>query len=869
MLKLLIAACGLSHVVVYSAVPLFWVWVACVLLAAGLVAYLLNTQYGRHGRDKRDKQGKRAITLRRHTLVPSWLKKTLLYALIFSAASAVGAWQLNSLLTNLLPHALDKQPIAASFVITRMGTKSPRYQQFEVMFTSGNTTQTNTPQNTTHQNNKALANNFTLAGKKARLSWYKKTNQPLPFLSVGQHWQAELTLRRPRGLANPSGFDYAAWLIAQGYSATGYLSGTANIQQHANQPVSLLAQLRAHVDNQLNNHPNAPASDAKRFFKALLIGMRDELTVDDWHILQATGTVHLMAISGLHVGLVAAIGFWLGLMLHRIALRVFARYSLSFNSVWGYRILPVFMAISLAASYALLAGFAVPTRRALVAVVLVNIAWCLGVRFAPSHFLALALFLVALSEPFAWLQAGFWLSFGAVALLIVNFSGYGYCQGLANNELSPNLQKFARWRQRLGMGVAMQWLLSLAMCLPLWLLGFPASALSPIANMLAVPLVSLFFVPGLLLWLPLSFTPLGDPFLQLLSAVFEGFWWLLMQLAQSPVSLLWPSLPMQGAAAIVVLVLLMFACVFMLLPRSYAMPVGSLALVALLGFGGSHTHKHFELTVLDVGQGLAIVTNHAGEASQAKAALNFMAPKNSSPPTLVFDTGAAFGERFNAGAHIIAPFLRRTGVEALAIMLSHGDADHKGGLAPLIKQFAPAQLWSGEQFSGLPSTAKPCHAGQQWQWGGAHYQVLWPQRPSPLLLNTVKPASGNNRSCVLLISYAGIVFLLPGDIDKTVERALVNQGVLPKVDVLIAPHHGSKTSSSQAFLEAVQPQHIVISAGFKNRYGHPHAQVLKRYQGVGAKVWNTASHGAVRFRVNLKGQINIRAERLANPKLWY
>ncbi len=814
MLKVLAAAGGLGHVVLYSALPSFW----------GILAGCLGL----------------AVALAHRGRMHRCIKTALLYSAIFSVAAAVGVWQLQVLMANVLPHTLDKQRIPVQFVITHMGAQSSRYQQFEAVLLGGEPVA-------------STMSGYRFAGKKVRLSWYHSAASLPPRLVVGQRWQAEVTLRRPRGLSNPGGFDYAAWLLAQGYSATGYLSTDSTTRWVATQPLSVLMRLRQHLSAQLSALPSeGPVMHSMRFFKALLLGSRDELNTDDWQVLQATGTVHLMAISGLHVGLVAAIGFAIGLFIHRLGLWSISRYCYSKASVWGYRLLPALMAISFAAGYALLAGFAVPTRRALIAVVLLNIAWSLGVRFAPSHLLSLALLLVAWSEPFAWLQAGFWLSFAAVTLLLLKFNGYLYARSAAYDELSPSRQKFALWRQRVGLGIAMQGLLSLAMCLPLWLLGFPASGLSPIANMIAVPLVALVFVPGLLLWIPVSFTPLGEPLLRLLGGAFDGFWWGLTQLAHWPVGLLWPSFAFEGLWAVVGLALLFISCVFIVLPRSNALPVGTLAILVLLLFGGEHKPKHFKMTVLDVGQGLAVVTN---------------TPR---APALIFDTGAAFGERFNAGAQIIAPYLRRHAINRMAIMVSHGDADHKGGLAPLLQYFDPVALWSGEHFNGLPQQAKPCYAGQHWQWGDARYTVLWPQRNHPQgAIAEVKPVSSNNRSCVLLIEYAGWVFLLPGDIDKTVEQALLRQQILPSVDVLIAPHHGSKTSSSSAFLHALKPRHIVVSAGFKSRYGHPHADVVARYQALDAKVWNTAEHGAVSFIVNTEGQMTVQAERLVNPKIWH
>ncbi len=774
----------------------------------------------------------------------------------FCCGAALGSYNLQLLVASQLPLAWDKQRLNATFEISQLQSYSDeRAVTLVVKVVAASAPAVAEPSLLMAE----AAPAYSLVGKTLRLGWYR----PEVALAVGQQWQTQIVVRRPRGFVNPSGFDYAAWILGQGYQATGYINARTSPVLVAEHP-SLRDRLRTHLRQGLS-----PAGSAQPFFEALLLGQREGITPDQWQVLQATGTVHLMAISGLHVGLVAALGFSLGkavvmLLLHGRWLLYWraGRLPQGETVVRGghrYRVVPALLAIAVAAGYAVLAGMAVPTQRALLAVVLLNVAWLFGLKSARWQVFAWVLLVVVLSEPMAALQSGFWLSFVAVAILMALLGG------LRRSEIRRRF-----WRTRKAL--VLQCVLAVAMALPLWLLGLPASVLSPLANLVAVPVVALLIVPALLLWVVLSFTPLSALFIHALAYLFKGLWWGLEVLAQWPSAAVW-----LNGGNVFVWALVALALVMLLLPRTLAMRTASCGLMLLVLIGVKPDVQPFKMVVLDVGQGLAVVVQDHQH-------------------TLLYDTGPAFSPRFNAGANIIAPYLRAQGIPVaahlgwrtafaihsapvlnpyLSLMVSHADNDHRGGFAAIAEAFAPADIWVGEPFEGLPNRAKACQRGQHWRWQNADYHVLWP----PALSNSLdsagplvgvdKPAwTGNNSSCVVLIESQGVRFLLTGDIEAEAEQQLLAAGLLPQVDVLIAPHHGSKTSSTQAFLAALQPKHIVVSAGYKSAYGHPHASVLARYGTVDAQLWNTASQGAVTLELQ-NGILSVSGLRQQQPKFWY
>ena len=637
-------------------------------------------------------------------------------------------------------------------------------------------------------------------GEPIRLAWYGKAK-----LKAGELWRIELTLRRPRGFVNPKGFDYAAWLLQQGFVATAYGSD-AGAERISSEVIgaSWVQRINQTLADQLQKQLPEQSPSA-RFFEGLLLGRRGEVTSDDWLVLQRTGTNHLFAISGLHIGLVAMLGFWC----MRLALRV-----LPAGSHWALkRHLPVLAGVLLASIYAVVSGLSLPTQRALVVVLLAAVAAEFSIRLPLWRLWVWALLIVLISQPLAPLSAGFWLSFAAVAILLWVFAG----------RKAPEQGARAAFRAKVLLLIKAQLALALGLALPLWCLGLPVSLTGPWVNLIAVPVVSLLIVPGLLIWVLLQFTPLGSYWLLALASVFDGLWAGLEAIGRWDASFVIPIGAGLSAWQVVVAVL---ASAALLAPRALHLRLGAASI--LLVFAASallqmRNHNTLEVTALDVGQGLAVVISRGDSA-------------------VVFDTGMAFSPEFNAGTHIVSPYLLSHGLSLDAMIVSHSDLDHIGGAQALYERFKPPQVFTGRGVE-LGFEHISCVEAPPWQWRGVSFRFVWPPRGTENL-------NDNNGSCVLLVEFGNTRLLLPGDIEAAAEEELVTRALVnpeAPVDVLVAAHHGSKTSSSPAFIDAVAPKHVIFSAGYKNRYGHPHRTVVQRFEGAGAKLWMTADHGAVHF----------------------
>ncbi len=647
------------------------------------------------------------------------------------------------------------------------------------------------------------ADDDSLRAKRVRLSWYQPPGSSV--LKPGSRWALTLRLKQPRGTVNPGGFDYQAWLLAQGVVATGYVRDREGF--------TLLGEERQgfdHYRQQLSQslfkqRPSDP------LLKALLIGDKSDISQHQWQVLQKTGTVHLMAISGLHIGLIATFGFFLGRLVAHL---------LSLLRPKGLLWLAPLCAILCALVYAGLAGFAIPTQRALVMVVLFSLALAQGRRVNYWHVYMWALCLVLILDPFAPLSSGFWLSFAAVAVLVFSFSGRP-----AGRSVLAGL-------------IRAQWYLLIGLAVPLSLLGLPVSALAPFANIIAVPVVSVAIVPLLLLSAAISgfFEPLALQLMNVADGLFSYLWLLLEWL--SGIDLRWRVQPAQSVWMVFVGVL---AVVFSLSPVGLRLRLCGVAL--LLVFFFPVREQPTRLTVIDVQQGLSVVAQSAGQ-------------------TLVYDAGSRFGD-FDMGTRIVAPYLFQQGVSKLnTLLISHGDNVHAGGFYGLADLLPPERTLSGEpeRLKGIP---EPCVAGQQWLVGAFEVSVLW---PGP----TSKPAKPNNRSCVLLLQLGELKVLIPGDIEQSVEAKLLQAaGMPPDIDVLLVPHHGSKTSSSRAFVSHLKPRYAVFSAGYKNRYHHPNKRVVQLYRQHGSETLHTAQHGAIEFVWDASGQLNVTKQRQSAPRPWH
>lgn len=609
-----------------------------------------------------------------------------------------------------------------------------------------------------------------------RLSW-----QGAPVLLAGERWRLAVRLKRPRGSVNPHAFDYEAWLSARRVGATGSVKQGSRLSE-ATGPAAWRDRLRQRL-------LQVPAFERSGTLAALVLGDGSGLSDQDWQMLQATGTTHLLVISGQHVAMLAGLLYGLVALLFRLG--------------WWPRRLPwlpsaCLLALCGALAYGALAGFEVPVRRACLMTAIVLL-W----RWRYQHLgagtaLLLALAAVLLLDPLASLQAGFWLSFAAVALLI-------WCFAARLGRAGP-----------LGLLLQSQWAMTVGLLPLLLALGLPVSLSAPLANLLAVPWVSLGIVPLSLLGSILLLIPaLGEPLLSLAGWQLQQLFFLLEWLAQRWPA--WQAAALPGWAV----PLALLGVLLMLLPRGLSLRLPGLLLLIVLLWPASATlpPQQAQIWVLDVGQGLSVLVRTRHHA-------------------LLYDAGPT-APGFDSGEKIVRPVLAGLGVRQLdLLLLSHADRDHAGGAAALLEGLEVRRLLSGEpQRGGLKRQAEACRDGEQWTWDGVHFRTLqWAQAPN-----------GNEASCVLQIEAAGERLLLTGDIGSAAERQLLGHGALLKSDWLLAPHHGSRSSSSEAFVQAVAPRGALITRSWHNHYGHPHPQVVARYQRLGIPLYDTAALGALHW----------------------
>lgn len=654
-----------------------------------------------------------------------------------------------------------------------------------------------------------LPNGIKQLPNKVKLSWYGSFHN----IKAGETWQLLVKLKRPHGNANPHGFDYEKWLFQQHISAKGYVrKSDYNVRLQAASVMSLSTwreAFKGHLQNILKE------SQYAGIINALVIGDKSAIDHRQWDVFRKTGTSHLIAISGLHIGLVSALMFglvrWLLLRIPR-----YSRFALTAGVVAG---------LLSAMLYAALAGFSIPTQRALImlCVVMGGIYW--QRHYRPSHVISVALLLVLLVDPLSVLSAGFWLSFAAVGIIL-----YGSIKRVENVSFIRQLLK-------------VQWLVSLGL-LPLVAYFFQqVSLVSPIANIVVVPLVSFIIVPLLIFGLLISLlSRSAEVFVfNLIEHVFDVFWWYLQIMANLPYAQwLLPSPPLWTCVLSFLGVILLFS------PTKKNLKPFALFLFIpmLIPIKGSElANKEFKLTLLDVGQGLSVVLQTAKHA-------------------LVFDTGAKYSETSDLASTVVLPFLRGEGISRLdALVISHGDNDHAGGVNTLLKEFTVKKLQTSvpEKFNQV--AAESCVVGNEWDWDGVHFEFIHP--------STYRLFRGNNASCVLKISSPYGSALLPGDIEKSAENSLLRY--YPdklKADVLIAPHHGSLTSSTTAFISAVNPKYVLYPVGYKNRFDFPKSRVMERYAAQKVISYDSATHGALSIVFNEAQKLRVVSYREEAKNFW-
>ncbi len=644
---------------------------------------------------------------------------------------------------------------------------------------------------------------------------------------AGERWRFAVRLRRPHGGANPHGFDYEAWLLERGIRATGYVRMPSRRGADERAVPERLAALvprprywieglreaaREKIRGALPERPYAG------ILIALAIGDQNAIDPKQWQLFARTGVSHLMSISGLHVtmvaGLLAMFVSWCWRRSETLALALPAQKAAA---------LAGFLA---AFAYCLVSGFAVPAQRTLYMVGVVAVALWFGRATSASRVLAAALFIVLVLDPWAVLSPGFWLSFAAVAVILFVATG---------RTARPH------WLVQWG---RVQWAVTVGLAPLLLVLFQQVSLVSPVANALAIPLVSFVITPLALAGAVLAF----DWVLELGHAILDILMLTLEWLAALP-SAVWH----QHAPLAWTVPLALAGIAWMLLPRGFPARWLGVPLVLPLFAVSPPSPGAGELwiTVLDVGQGLAVLARTEKHA-------------------LLYDSGPAFNAFSDSGSRVILPYLRGEGIDSLdALVVSHDDRDHSGGAGSVLEAMPVGLLWSSLSPDHVLLSANawrvPCVAERKWHWDGVSFEFLHPHAETP----SGRTARANNRSCVLRIEAPAGRVLLTGDIERAAERELLQRvpALLP-AEALLVPHHGSGSSSTPEFVKQVAPRHAVFAVGHRNRFGHPREDVLARYREAGSGLLRTDTGGAIQLRF-VPGNLRVDAERVRARRYWH
>ena len=676
------------------------------------------------------------------------------------------------------------------------------------------------------------------------LNYYREVESAKPenapsisnYFHAGERWQFTVRLKRPHSTYNPHGFDFEGWALAENMRATGTIRNKSGYKKLTNfvwRPSYVVEHWREKIGNRITqalaNNPYAGV------IRALVVGDDSQISQAQWDVFFRTGIGHLVSISGLHITMLAGLAFAITAFIWRrfpsLVMRLPTRKAATIASVLAGLI------------YAGLAGWSVPTQRTIFMLLTFAAALLLARNLAISRVLAIALIVVVLCDPWAVTAPGFWLSFSAVA-----FIAYVTVLRL----------KTASW---LKTAITTQWAITLGL-LPLLIVMFgQASIVSPLANAFAIPVISLIVVPLAIFgsFLNLDFVLNAAHFI--LQTCMLG----LNYLANLPT---WQ----QAAPPMWTMLVAMFGVLWLLLPRGF--PQRWLGMTLLLPLFLVEIPKpevgEMQVAVLDVGQGLAVVIKTANHS-------------------FLYDAGPRYSAQSDAGSKIVVPYLRGEGIKKLdGFMVSHNDIDHSGGTTSVVAQVPVG--WLASSFSlaadNLPKKTMKCFAGQHWRWDNVSFEVLYPT------LESYENAElkDNNRSCVLKVTSQFGSILLTGDIEKEAEKTLLENSLqaniykgsgdvalnneslvnnLLKSDVLIAPHHGSKTSSTVDFIQLVGAKHIIFTVGYLNRFKHPKPLIEKRFEESGAITYRSDFQGAVLIDFKKNNAIKINAWRQTQPRYWH
>lgn len=641
-----------------------------------------------------------------------------------------------------------------------------------------------------------------------RLTWRDPPN-----LMVGDNWKLFVSLRRIHGLQNPGGFDYEAYALQSNIRANGYVTNKDFKQIRHDYFRHLTNQWRQLLQEKIENI--RPYSATSVWLPALIIGERTNISSEYWDVLRRTGTNHLMAIAGLHIGLIAG-------MAHLI----FSFFWRRMPFLLTY--LPAQFAgglagLVIAVIYSAMAGFSIPTQRAVIMYAIYIIILLSRKKINPWDAWGLALIIVLLFNPLVVLSESFWLSFITIAIIILGMSG----------RLSPS-----GWWWKWG---RVQWVIGLGL-IPISLFFFQQSSLiSFVANSIAIPWLGFFVLPFCLLSCLFLFisTPVASFLLLMADISFRNLWALLNGLSSLNLAVWTHPIP-----SINLLFLTMIGMIFLLLPRGFSGKfAGIFFILPLLFYQPKRPHyEEFTLTLLDVGQGLSAVVETKNHV-------------------LIFDAGPKFGDHFDMGESVVLPFLRLMYYFKIdTLVVSHGDNDHIGGVSAMLRELHINKIHTSVPEKLLYPNTSYCLAGTSWQWDGVTFKFLYPT-PDTLHLT-------NDSSCVLKVDNGKKSILLTGDIEKFAENNLLtNQHDQLASTIIIAPHHGSKTSGVKEFIQAVHPQLVLYPTGYRNRYRFPHQQVVHTYDELNINSLNTAITGAI--QVKMSDRVLLSSYRENYQRYWF
>ena len=721
-------------------------------------------------------------------------------ALILLGAALLGfgyaAWMAETRLADALPDAWQGRDILLTGVVAEMPRAHERGRRFvfdvETVETEG-----------------------ALVPRKILLATYDgKKREPIS-VHAGERWRFTVRLKQPHGSSNPHGYDFEAWALERSLRASGYVHPKGEAQLLASEVSGYLVErlresVRDHFRQKLQDAPYTG------ILVALAVGDQASISQAQWQLFTRSGINHLMSISGLHITMLAGMFFALTYWLWRRS----ARLTLLFPARKAAALVGVLAALG----YSLISGFEIPAQRTLYMLATFAAMLMLSRNIAPSQMLAAALTVVLLADPWAVLSAGFWLSFGAVTLIFY----------VTANRLGQ-----AHWLITYG---KVQWAMMVGLIPPLLALFQQLSLISPVANALAIPLVSFVVVPLTLL----GALPLFDWALPLAHWALALCMDFLQWLDRLPLAVWTQHAPPDWSIALGVL-----GAAWILAPHGF--PLRALGAILLLPMFLVTPEKpapdSARILIFDVGQGLAVAVQTAQH-------------------TLLFDTGPDFSGEADSGNRILVPVLRAMGIARLdGLILSHGDLDHVGGTASVREALVPdwikTSMAADHPLLAGASSVRPCRDGDVWQWEGVTFEILHPGATS-----ASRKQHDNDQSCVLRISIGTRHILLTGDIERASEARLLKQhpDKLPAT-LLVAPHHGSKSSSTHAFVFAVAPQQVVFTSGYRNRFHHPHPTVVARYARQGAELLRSDRDGAILIEMN-KEDFSLEPWRRTHRRYW-